>query len=672
MKSIFFVFSMLFCALLAHSQEVIPVIKKPSSRDRSIPTDTTTKKKDDGKNLGFEHRDDAKDAVTVTYRFLDSTNRYNLDSSINDFDNYFTVPSHYQTLGNNGLAAYAYIFRPFDKIGWDAGFHAFDVYRFTLDNTKIYKTNRPFTNMGYELGSGKEQVIQAMHVQNPKPNISFGLDYRVITSPGFFTTQNASHNNVRLFGNYEGRRKRYRGTVVLLNNKIRASENGGIENINDINDPNKTDRFIINVNLGNAAPFAPNPFITSIYTGNDYRDFNFLLKQSYDLGIRDSVEINDSTTEYLFYSKLRLQHTISYQNFNYAFKDVGADSVIYQRWYDSTLNKLLDTFSINQKWSVITNDFSLFQFPDIKNSAQFFSAGASLENINGTLGVAKKQFYNVMVHAEYRNKTRNKKWDILASGKFYATGLNAGDYNASAYLSRYLNKKLGQVSLFFKNSNRSPSFIYDDRSNFNFGNTNNYKKENITSLGASALNPFVNLHFANYLLTNYHYFTNYYKTDQYNKPINIIQVQADKKIKLTKRINWYAEAALQQTDAASPIKLPLFYSRNRIAFEGIFYKNLNVSSGLEIRYASPFKADNYSPVMGQFFPQDTITISNRPDVSAFLHFRIKGFTGYLRAENLNTVSFKNGFGFTHNNFAAPTYPTPGLIIRFGIRWWFIN
>ena len=104
----------------------------------------------------------------------------------------------------------------------------------------------------------------------------------------------------------------------------------------------------------------------------------------------------------------------------------------------------------------------------------------------------------------------------------------------------------------------------------------------------------------------------------------------------------------------------------------LFYKNLNLSTGLEIRYASPFKANNYSPVMGQFFPQDTLTISNRPDVAAFLHFRIKGFTGYLKAENLNTVSFNNGFGFTHNNFAAPTYATPGLIIRFGIRWWFIN
>ena len=92
------------------------------------------------------------------------------------------------------------------------------------------------------------------------------------------------------------------------------------------------------------------------------------------------------------------------------------------------------------------------------------------------------------------------------------------------------------------------------------------------------------------------------------------------------------------------------------------------SSGILLR----FEAYNYSPVMGQFTPQDTFKLKNLPDVSAFFHFRIKAFTAFIRAENLNTVSFKNGFGFTHNNFAAPHYPTQGFMLRFGIQWGFVN
>ena len=108
-------------------------------------------------------------------------------------------------------------------------------------------------------------------------------------------------------------------------------------------------------------------------------------------------------------------------------------------------------------------------------------------------------------------------------------------------------------------------------------------------------------------------------------------------------------------------------------YEGnLGFKNLNIAFGIEGRYHSPYKADNYSPVLGQFFFQDSKTISNNPDVMGFLHFRIRGFKAYVRAENLNTVRTLGGLQFNNNNLAAPDYPTPGLIIRFGVYWSFVN
>jgi hypothetical protein len=321
---------------------------------------------------------------------------------------------------------------------------------------------------------------------------------------------------------------------------------------------------------------------------------------------------------------------------------------------------------------MISNDFSLLQFPDTKNSGQYILAGAKLENIKGTFTTGSKSFYNIVLHGEYRNKTRNKKWDILAKGEFYLNGFNTGDYSAYANLSRFFSKRWGNVSLLFNNVNRSPSFIYDQRSSFNFGNTSSYNKENTIIIKAAADNPFVSLSATNYLITNYIYFTNYYKTAQYGGVINILQLSAAKKIKLSKRWNWYSEVTFQPTDAAAPIRVPLLFTRNRIVYENQLFKNLNLSTGIEFRFYSPYKGYNYSPVMGQFTPQDTFTIRNRPDVTAFMHFRIKTFTGYLRAENINTVSFENGFGFNKNNFAAPHYVYPGFLFRFGIQWNFVN
>ena len=651
----------------------VPTRRQPQNRpqdNRSGPPSADTASKKD--NLGFEHRDDAKDSITISFRYLDSIRSVQLDTSINDFYKYFSQPADQQYLGNNGAAGYPLIFVPFMKPGWDAGFHAFDINKFTLENTRFFKTTKPFTRLGYQLASGKEQMINILHTQSPRPNLNFGFEYRLISAPGFFVTQNTNHNNYRLFSNYQGKRKRYALFFTMVGNTVKNSENGGIKYDSLLYDKDFSRRFTIPVNLGGDAAIQPNPFKSSVSTGNIYKEFTFFLRQTYDIGKKDSVAVNDSTTEYLFYPKLRFQHSFTYNTYSYQFKDIVADSVTYQQWYDTTLRRSNDSLIVTDRWKVVTNDFSLVQFPDTKNAAQFLSAGARLENMTGTFASGTKTLYNIVLHGEYRNKTRNRLWDILAKGDFYLAGFNNADYSAYATLSRYLNKKLGNVRISFNNVNRSPSYIYEAGSSFNFGNTTNYKKENITSIKASAENPFINLSVANYLITNYVYFSGYYKTAQYGKLINILQATASRKTRLSRRWSWYADLTVQQVDGAAPIKVPLIFSRNRFAYEGVFFNNLNLSTGLEFRYYTPYKAYNYSPLMGKFTPQDTLTIKNRPDISAFLHFRIKSFTLYLRAENLNAMDFSNGFGFTRNNFAAPHYVYPGFVFRFGLSWNFVN
>ncbi len=258
---------------------------------------------------------------------------------------------------------------------------------------------------------------------------------------------------------------------------------------------------------------------------------------------------------------------------------------------------------------------------------------------------------------------------------FLNQSLNSGDYLANASLTRFLNKKLGDIQIRFQNINRSPSYILQDQSSFNFRNHSLSKKENITVISAAADNPKFKLWFRNISITNYAYFKNYYQTEQYSSLINITQIQASRKTQfklLRHKLFLYSDFIVQQTGANSPVRVPLFYTRQRLAFEGVFYKNLNLSTGLDVNYNTPYKANNYSPVMGQFFPQDSTTINNLPNVSYFFNFRIKSFTGLVKLENLNTVNFAKGFNFTNNNFVAPHYPTPGLIFRLGVRWNFVN
>ncbi|MDQ6756406.1 MAG: putative porin [Bacteroidota bacterium] len=685
MKNILFLFSFLIALFFYHSssaqrrgtilEKAKDRIGNPQSQPSKPPTGDTT--------IGFKHRDDLADSITISYKYLDSIRINHLDSALNDFNRFFSVPAHWVTIGNNGSPAFPVLFTPSLKAGWDAGFHAYDVYRFTLERTKFYKTTRPFTQLTYLLASAKEQFISVLHTQNIKPSWNFGFEYRLISAPGIFQSQNAGHNNYRLFSNYQGKKKRYAVYFVLNGNKISASENGGIRKNEYLDSANYNTRFTIPVNLGGDAANALNVFSTKISTGNIYKDFTFFLRQSYDVGKKDSIQINDSTKEYLFYPKLRFQHTITYNTYTFSFKDTlsnllstKSDSAVFKRWYDTSINIRFGlNFLVRDRWKILTNDFSIRQFPETKNPAQFIEAGLRIENVKGFFTNNLTSFYNVVLHGQYQNKTRNKKWDALLNGEFYASGKYAGDYSANASLTRFLNPEFGDVRVEFKNVNRSPSYIFNDESSFNFKRQGLSKKENITLISAATENPKFILWVRNISLTNYAYFKNFYQRDQYSSLINITQIQAYKKFHfklLRNKLNLYSDVIVQQSAANSPIKIPLFYTRQRLAFEGLFFKNLNLSTGFDINYNTPYKANNYSPVMGQFMPQDTTTISNLPNVSYFFNFRIKSFIGLVKLENLNTVNFGNGLTFTNNNFAAPHYPTPGLIFRVGVRWNFVN
>ncbi|HLF45154.1 MAG TPA: putative porin, partial [Chitinophagaceae bacterium] len=169
------------------------------------------------------------------------------------------------------------------------------------------------------------------------------------------------------------------------------------------------------------------------------------------------------------------------------------------------------------------------------------------------------------------------------------------------------------------------------------------------------------------------YFKEFIKPEQEEALFNLLIVSLEKKFSIGKNFVWYTDIYLQKKTGSVPLNVPLIFTRNRIGYEGkLGYKNLTLSTGLEIRYHTAYKADGYSPPLGIFYYQDSTSISNRPEISAYFHFRIRNFRAFLRFENLNSLTTTNSFGFRHHNFAAPGYPYPGLVIRVGVFWNFVN
>ncbi|MDB5196151.1 MAG: hypothetical protein JWP88_521 [Flaviaesturariibacter sp.] len=627
-----------------------------------------------GSSDSLRRRNKNEDSITITFRYLDSTINGKLDSSVSDPARRFPIPYTYHYLGNIGSPAQSILFQPRSRAGWDPGFHQFDVYKWTPETVRFFTTTRPYTELGFVLGSKQQQIIDVMHTQNLKPYWNILLQYRAINSPGTFKNQKTAHNNYLFTSWYQSPAKRYNNFLVLVGNKLQAAENGGLRNTADLDNDSIPDRSAILTNLGKNATNT-NGFLATapIMTGSVHNEFYAVLRQQYDFGRKDSI-VTDSTVIPLFYPRLRFEHTLTYGKFKYTFNDYDTDSTIYRNRFGIQLRTGSDSIYQRDTWTELKNDFSIYQFPDAKNLNQYIKVGAEYQHLKGALRDTAT-YNNLSIHGEYRNRTRNGKWNAVAWGKLWLTGYNAGDYHAYISLQRLLSTKIGSLQAGFENKNSEPAFAYQERSNFYRYQPTTLVKENTTHFFATAINPALKLQLAAdyYLVANYLYFTGAFKVEQEKDVFNLLRVSALKTFRLGKRWNWFAELYLQQQAGNASVHVPLFLTRNRVQYDGNFgFKNLTVAFGAELRYHTPYKADSYSPFVGQFTYQDSITLKNRPDLNVFFNFRIRSFKAFFRTENLNTLRFTNGAGFKEQNLAAPGYPYPGLVLRFGIYWSFVN
>jgi hypothetical protein len=621
----------------------------------------------------LQKRDQNADSITIFYKLYNSNELVKLDSSINDFFVHYPLPYTTYNLGNLGTATKSYLFSPIQKGGFDAGFHAYDRYFYTLEGTPFYQTTRPYTDFGYLLGGNAEQVIELKHTQNKTQQLNFSFEYRFSNSPGNVKNQSSNLNNMRITAHFQSKRKRYESYWVMLNNKAASSENGGLINAAKLDSLSLNNPYELETRLGRSGVSFANPFNTSIATGNTYKSNTLLWKQTYDFGQKDSI-VKDTIVIHLFYPRLRFQNEIKYESSEFLFQDNYPNSAAYLKYFNCAIGEN-EIVKFQDTWTALTNEFSIVSYPQKNNSNQFLQIGQGYTNLTTSYNNQKSwNNYDIYSFGVYKNKTRNQLWDLLAAGKLYLNGYDAGDYDANFYLTRILSKKGNYLKLSFQNSNRTPSANYLGLTNFPLTSLKGIQKENIINVSGETGNRKTGWKLAGTyeLINNYQYFTTGYKPAVYSPAFSYIKGLFENKIKLSTHWNWYNEMNVQLVDQAAPVHLPLLLTRQRLAFEGNFYKNLFLSTGLELIYHSEYKADDYMPLTGQFYLQNDYTLHNRPTANAFLNFMIKRFKGYVRLENLNTlVSSSSSLGNTYN-FTSRNYPGTGTWFRVGIWWNFIN
>jgi hypothetical protein len=74
-----------------------------------------------------------------------------------------------------------------------------------------------------------------------------------------------------------------------------------------------------------------------------------------------------------------------------------------------------------------------------------------------------------------------------------------------------------------------------------------------------------------------------------------------------------------------------------------YLKALFLQTGITLNYFTKYFANDYNPVIGEFFIQDKKEIGNYPNLDFFINARIQRTRIYLKAEHFNSSLTGNNF-----------------------------
>lgn len=601
------------------------------------------------------------DKVIISYFSISDSTKRGLDSSITAIHRNPLLPAFHTDLGNTGSASQSLLLSPDMSPSMQLGLPAIQPLLFKWNQVKFYNTTRPYTSIYYRNGTKADQIITLFHTQNITPGWNVSADYRKINSPGFYKLQKTNHDNFTLASNYLSPNHRYRIQSAFLYNKIQQDENGGIDSYDYLYSAAYNDKRLVPVYYENATTSRSS-------VTNYFRNASFQFQQQYYFGKKDSVLNIDSTEkEYRFTPVFYLKHLLYTQHNYYRYKDVAPDSIDYQSFLQNDFVFGDSLFSKNFH-TQIGNAFSVNG--DIRFRQKVMQAeigyGLEIEHIKNMN--LNRQFYNNFVFANIKKPRQSEsEWLYDAHIQLYFTGNAIGNFLIQAEAGRSMGDKTGTAIVGFRQCLQTAPYLLSHYATNYFEQKIEFEKQSISHLYVAYQNTnyHTSIKLNYYLLGNYLYRDSSLKTLQYGPVLPITQLELNKTFQY-KTIVLDNQILLQISKAAAPIQLPLWSSVHRIAYQNkILKRKLLMATGVELRYNTPYFANNYAPMYFSFVTQYQNKIRNIPEVSYFFNFKVKRFRAAVAFDQLQQI-------FTRNNINFPTYAAQNFAIRFALQWAFVN
>ena len=567
-------------------------------------------------------------------------------------DNFGLLPFPNEGQTYNTLQYSLTKYSPYPEFGFKAKHFGF----LEANDVKYSSVATPVTELYYKSTMTKGQSVDSFFTLNLTPGLNFSIGYRGLRSEGKYINQLASTGSFRFTTNYNSKSFRYQLKAHFVSHDILNEENGGITTVSDFEsaDIRFTNRQRLEVYLTDAESFLKGKriFIDHMFRVNPKGGNN-------NLYVAHQFNYEN---KFFQYKQPTVASTVGSTTVNRFGDSYASSNIADQTRYNKMYNKAgLVYENVNLgKFQFFIDDFrSNYYYNQILIRDDKTIPASLVRNINSAGG-------------QYEYQKNKWKGNFLVSRSVTNQSLS----NIDAKLNYDLNDDY-QFTFGYQNLSKIPNDNYNlfQSSYIAYNWSENFRNEKINALTGTVLSPWVTASVQLSTLKDHLYFEDVATANnqqiiapsQYGKSINYVSIKLNKEYKFG--MFGFDNTVLYQKVGQQDniLNVPELVTRNTIYITDYFFKKaLFFQAGLTVNYFTKYLANEYNPVIGEFFVQNKKEIGNFPTVDFFINTKIQRTRIYVKAEHFNSALTGNNF------FSSPNNPYRDFTVRFGLIWNFFN
>ena len=552
---------------------------------------------------------------------------------------------------------------------------AYAPYIITPQQVKFYHTTTPYSTIAYKKGfvtNLGQNDISFSFTGNVSRRTNLGMTIDYLNSYGRYANQEGKTVFGSVFGSYNG--DHYSLQAAFTWNTLKNFENGGLQNINDLQGLLKHEDMPVKMQGMSKLRYLSG-YLNHYYSICVERERKVNYRERNEEGKwekKDSIKI-----EYIPVTTFRHIFEVNDATKGYIEKD--AQGFYPNTYYDkkSTADSAA-CLSIKNTLSVtFEEEFNTW----LKFGATVYAMNETQRHLSllpiysDSVGLPPDIiFENRWTNNTYIGgalyKNRGKHIHYGFDGNVCLVGYKLGEFQVNGHIDGGF--KLGKDSLtiaakaFFRNE--TPDYYLQRYRSNHYEWDNDFNKQYRLHIGGEIAYPTkwvkskLNVSFEN--ISQYIYFDTDGTPKQLDGSIQVLA--ADLQLNLT--TPWFNldNSVVYQMSSSDKMPLPTLVMYNNLYYHGTWVKVLDVQIGVDMRFFTKYYAPVLNPALGQFCVQNDVQIGNYPVMSAYANFYVRK----LRLKLFAQFQHFNASFMNKQYFEMPDYPMAPGMFRAGLSWHF--